>query len=279
MVYINTIGSFFMSSDLRKRLDLIIESHQKDFDLPFEEMVEDLLNFMKKELKLNRDPKIFFEDNSANAYNILGKTGYYDPNSEEIHVFITKRHPKDILRSIAHELIHHAQVCEGKMKPDQIDSASDENYILHDDHLKNLEEDAFGRGNLIFRKWEAYKKIEISKKIRENFARIDESKKKNKKRKLTTKQYNKAKKMASSMEKKQGYSAEKAHKIAFSQVQKETVDHMSNQKKESEKEVEVNEILKNSHYYRPEDRACNDTYTARDELIFQEMMKKFGIKK
>jgi len=267
-----------MPDNLHQKLDKLIESHKKDYDFPMQEMAEDLLEFMKKRLKLDRDPKIVFENSESNAYNILGKTGYYDPDSEEIHIFVTKRHPKDILRSLAHELIHHAQACDGKMDDDATSGAADENYILHDDYLKGLEEDAFKRGNLIFREWEANKKMDIAKNIKESFDRLDEAKKK--KRKLTTKQYNKAKKMAASMEKKQDYSAEKAHKIAFAQVQKETVTSMSeNKNKKQEKEVEVNEILKNSHYYRPEDRACNETYTARDELIFQEMMKKFGIKK
>jgi len=267
--------------DERHKLNKIIESHKKDFDFSVQEMADDLINFMKKELKFDRDPKINFENSETNAHNVLGKTGYYDPNNEEITVFITKRHPKDILRSLAHELIHHSQVCEGRMDPDKTASAADENYILHDNYLKDLEEDAFSRGNLIFRKWEANKKMKIADQIKEHFARLDEAKKKKNKKgkKLTTKQYNKAKKMATSMEKKQGYSAEKAHKIAYSQVQKESLETQMSENKDNKKEVEVNEILKNSHYYRPEDRACNETYTARDELIFQEMMKKFGIKK
>jgi len=267
--------------DERHKLNKIIESHKKDYDLDMLKLAEDLIKFMKKELEFDRDPKINFENSESNAHNVLGKTGYYDPNNEEITVFITQRHPKDILRSLAHELIHHAQLCEGMMKDGKTSGSTDENYILHDEYLRGLEEDAFGRGNLLFRKWEAYKKMEISDQIKERFARLDEAKKKKNKKgkKLTTKQYNKAKKMAASMEKKQGYSAEKAHKIAYSQVQKENLEPQMSENKDNKKEVEVNEILKNSNYYRPEDRACNETYTARDELIFQEMLKKFGIKK
>lgn len=267
-----------MSDDL-KSFYKIIESHENNYDFSVQEMAADLIDFMKKELNFDRDPKIFFENSESNAHNILGTTGYYDPHGEEIHVFITGRHPKDVLRSLAHELIHHAQVCEGKMDPDDTAAAADENYILHDKHLKKLEEDAFKRGNIIFRKWEANKKIDIAKSIKEHFARLDEAKKKKNKRKLTTKQYNKAKKMATSMEKKQGYSAEKAHKIAYANVQKESLEHTMSDNKEDKKEVEINPVLRDSNYYRPEDRACNEVYTQRDELIFQEMLKKFGIKK
>lgn len=56
------------------------------------------------------------KDDPGNASKLLGKTGYYDPNSMEIHIFTTGRHPKDILRSIAHELVHHMQNDKGELE-------------------------------------------------------------------------------------------------------------------------------------------------------------------
>jgi len=232
-----------------------------------------LYHFIKDKYNFEEKPSIIFKNDEENSYQILGKTGHYDPDAGEIVVYVANRHPKDILRSLAHELIHHIQVYEGKMTGDRAAPTSDPNYIVHDNYLKEMERDAFDRGNITFREWEA--SVKMNKEV------IDEGKKKKgkKKRKLTTKQYNKAKEMASSMEKKQDYSAEEAHKIAFAQVQKESLEHIMSENKDNKKEVEINQVLKDSNYYRPEDRACNEVYTARDELIFQEMLKKFGIKK
>ena len=43
--------------------------------------------------------------------------------------------------------------------------------------------------------------------------------------------------------------------------------------------TEVNEALKDSVVYQPTDRACNDMYNNREETVFQDLLKKFGIKK
>jgi hypothetical protein len=45
------------------------------------------------------------------------------------------------------------------------------------------------------------------------------------------------------------------------------------------KEVEVNETLKNSHNYSTVTRALPEVAAARDEFVYQELLKKFGIKK
>ena len=44
---------------------------------------------------------------SENAKEFLGKTAYYDPNEQHIVLYTEGRHPKDIVRSYAHEMIHH----------------------------------------------------------------------------------------------------------------------------------------------------------------------------
>ena len=38
-----------------------------------------------------------------NAKDFFGKTAYYDPNKQHIVIYTEGRHPKDILRSYAHE--------------------------------------------------------------------------------------------------------------------------------------------------------------------------------
>ena len=71
--------------------------------------------YAKKELGFNRPVRLFLRHDSENAKNVLGRTGQYNPEQETIVLYITNRHPKDILRSFAHELVHHAQCCRGEL--------------------------------------------------------------------------------------------------------------------------------------------------------------------
>ena len=52
---------------------------------------------------------------SENAKDFLGKTAYYDPNKQHIVIYTEGRHPKDIVRSYAHEMIHHIQYLEDRL--------------------------------------------------------------------------------------------------------------------------------------------------------------------
>jgi len=121
-------------------------------------LAENLVAFMKDKFGYDQDPVINYIDDKENASKILGFTGHYDPQDQVVAVYITDRHPKDILRSLAHELIHHIQEFEGMNSPEKSAAAVDPNYIMYDDHLKKLEADAFERGNIAFREWEAYQK-------------------------------------------------------------------------------------------------------------------------
>jgi hypothetical protein len=91
---------------------------------------------------------IFIENDKKNADNILGRTAYYDPNNKSITLYTHSRHPKDILRSYAHEMIHHMQNLEGR-----IQGIEGQN-INEDEYLKELELEAYSEGNMYFRSWE-----------------------------------------------------------------------------------------------------------------------------
>jgi len=115
------------------------------------EMLEDFMPFAQKHLKFNKSPNIAFESDLENAKNILGKTAQYEPASMTISVFVDDRHPKDIMRSLSHELVHHTQNCDGQF--DQ-NLGMGEGYAQNDKHLRKMEEDAYLRGNMCFRDWE-----------------------------------------------------------------------------------------------------------------------------
>ena len=104
--------------------------------------------FAQKQLGFKRPPKLFFVNDKQNAGEILGKTAHYEPETETIKIYVTNRHPKDVLRSFSHELVHHAQNCRGDFDNDTV---TEEGYAQSDPHLREMEREAYERGNMIFR--------------------------------------------------------------------------------------------------------------------------------
>ena len=239
-------------------------------------LAKDLIRFMQDKFGFDRIPHIRYVSDASNAKKILGMTGGYDPDNEQITIYIKDRHPKDVLRSLAHEMLHHVQKFEGDLGDHDMSSTRDPNYIMHDEYLKGIEADAFERGNIAFRFWEAGKKMNDKENaLLDQEENLDERKKK--KKKHTKKQIDKVHRMAGKMEKEKGYPTEKAFKIAWSRLGESTGEQMSEENKN--KQPEVNEALKDSVVYNPQDRSCNDLYNNREETVFQDLLKKFGIKK
>ena len=117
-----------------------------------EELLSDFLPFALKRFKINKAPKINFASDPENAQNPLGKTAYYDPASMQVTVYVDGRHPKDIMRSISHELVHHSQNIRGDLASSQ--SVGEQGYAQNDAHLREMEREAYEQGNLCFRDWE-----------------------------------------------------------------------------------------------------------------------------
>ena len=103
-------------------------------------------------------PKVQFNNQPQSSDLIDCMTGYYNPSTKLIVLFTNGRHPKDILRSFAHEMIHHSQNLNGQMTPDKMGEGSDLKYTQNNPHLRKLEEDAYLRGNMAFRDWTDKKK-------------------------------------------------------------------------------------------------------------------------
>jgi hypothetical protein len=93
-------------------------------------------------------PKVVFKHGDAeNAKQFLGKTAYYNPEAMEIVLYTEGRHPKDIVRSFSHEMIHHIQNLEGRLG-----NVATTN-TLEDDHLDKIEQEANLNGTMTFRNW------------------------------------------------------------------------------------------------------------------------------
>lgn len=113
----------------------------------------DLLEYMIREgLTVQPLPEVKIRRDVAEAENFFGKTAYYNPGDKEIVLYAAGRHPKDVTRSFAHEMIHHMQNLEGRLgNRGTTDTTADK-------ELAALEEEAYLKGSMIFRNWEDSKK-------------------------------------------------------------------------------------------------------------------------
>jgi hypothetical protein len=107
--------------------------------------------FAQKRMGFQKPPRVFLRDDPENAQNPLGKTAYYDPEKMSVTLYINGRHPKDVMRSLSHELVHHTQNCNGQFNDV---GEMGEGYAQNDSHLREMERQAYEKGNLCFRDWE-----------------------------------------------------------------------------------------------------------------------------
>jgi len=116
-----------------------------------EPLIKQFMPFAKKQMGFDRVPRLFLKNDDNEANNPMGKTGFYDPNDEAITIYIGKRHPKDIMRSLAHELMHHTQKCNGEF--DNMENMGEEGYAQNNAHLRSMEIRAY-QASIVFRDWE-----------------------------------------------------------------------------------------------------------------------------
>tara|TARA_B100001564_G_scaffold288168_1_gene251578 strand:- start:125 stop:520 length:396 start_codon:yes stop_codon:yes gene_type:complete len=109
----------------------------------------------KEKFKIQNTPKVILKEDEKNSQGIFGQTAYYKPSDQSIVLYITNRHPKDICRSFAHELVHHHQNERGDL---DMGDASSPTYAQDDKHMRKMEMEAYLKGNLLFRDWEDFMK-------------------------------------------------------------------------------------------------------------------------
>ncbi len=97
------------------------EKISKDFGVDFdyghhfslnESIIDDFIGFGKKELLLGDDFKINLTDNGDDIETLAN----YDMGTKEINVLTKNRAIPDIIRSIAHEMVHHNQNDRGDLR-------------------------------------------------------------------------------------------------------------------------------------------------------------------
>ena len=114
-------------------------------------LIKQFMPFAQERMGFGKPPRLFVRRDEQNAQNPLGKTAYYDPGAKSVTLYVTGRHPKDVMRSLSHELVHHTQNCNGEF--DNVGEMG-EGYAQNDSHLREMERQAYEIGNLCFRDWE-----------------------------------------------------------------------------------------------------------------------------
>ena len=115
--------------------------------------LDEFLPFSKEQMGYDKPVTIRLISDANNADKVLGKTAHYNPAIGEVVVYTDNRHPKDIMRSISHELVHHTQNCRGEFDREMA-TEGDKPYMQTDKHLFEMEREAFEVGNVCFRTWE-----------------------------------------------------------------------------------------------------------------------------
>ena len=119
-------------------------NESKEKDTSFTKYFKPLAEFMKSEgLNVSPFPKVKLNWDEQDGLFI--KTGYYEPESKSITIFCSDRHPKDILRTFAHEMIHHSQNLNGV---DLNFSSNDD--VKDNEKLEKVEAEAYLKGNVYF---------------------------------------------------------------------------------------------------------------------------------
>jgi phosphopantetheine adenylyltransferase len=127
----------------------IEEIYAEPSEFSYPSMIKSLTEYMlDKGMNIHPLPKVkFVNDDAENAQNFFGKTAYYDPNNRVIVLYTMNRHPKDVMRSYAHEMIHHMQNCENRLGNVTTQNTNEEG------DLPEIEREAYEKGNMTFRNW------------------------------------------------------------------------------------------------------------------------------
>jgi hypothetical protein len=238
------------------------------------ELLKDFYPFAKNELGFNKPVRVFLTKDIQNAQDPMGKTAFYDPENMEVKLFYVDRHPKDILRSFAHELMHHKQNCDGRLSANIGESPVDEN-----ESLAKLEEEANMAGFLV-RKWE-----DKRKKMKDAYLTYGQAKEEGEYMQESKKSKQKSKKKTKLKKKKNPWA------ICTAQVGREdkkkyekcvlSVKEKYGIKKENLKE---SKMTKNSDFDKDlsdlqEKDTVKDHYSRRAERVFEKLAEKWKINK
>lgn len=145
----NVLGDSFFNIEFDGNSIVVTEKGAINADQEYPNLIASLVEYMiESGMNITPLPEIKIVKDPEQSRNFFGKTAYYDPGTQEIVLYVMGRHKKDVVRSFAHEMIHHIQNLEGRI------AAIETTNTNEDDHLMELEKEAYLVGNITFRNWE-----------------------------------------------------------------------------------------------------------------------------
>jgi hypothetical protein len=247
--------------------------------------IEELYEFMASELNIKEKPEIELKHDEENAKDFYGKTAYYDPQEKKICLYVSGRHPKDIARSFAHELIHHMQNETEPLGDEDLHATSEVGYAQKNPKLNKMEEEAFTKGNMLFRKYTDQRKMAMEKNTEEKLKEVIHQLVKEAiaidKKKADLNKYGKL----SGYEKKRGSAIQKAMKGDKKSPAKQLAKkHAKSEVKGKRSEGPGKELINQSSMMKEnlerlpvDDRLHPQEMQARDEMVWKELLRKFNI--
>jgi phosphopantetheine adenylyltransferase len=147
-IRIRDIGTSAVIAYLPQKSELN-ENASYSSDIDYKSLIKELTKYMIKDgWNILPLPKVIFKHgDSENARDFFGKTAYYNPNNQTIVLYTEGRHPKDIVRSFSHEMVHHEQNLDGRLGDIQTTNTQE------DDYLNDIEAEANLNGTMTFRNW------------------------------------------------------------------------------------------------------------------------------
>ena len=126
-----------------------LTNEQDDHNFDFTPYMASILEYMIDEgMNIQPLPEVKVRKDLAESEQFFGRTAYYDPNENTIVLYTQGRHPKDVMRSFTHEMVHHIQNLEGRLGNVQTSNTNESDALLE------LEKEAYLVGNITFRNWE-----------------------------------------------------------------------------------------------------------------------------
>ena len=147
---LNAIGDKFYDINFNQD-HIIIKNKSEDQKIGFDytPYMASILEYMIDEgMNIVPLPEVKIKKDIAESADFFGKTAYYDSSKNEVVLYVEGRHPKDVMRSFAHEMVHHMQNIEGRLGNIGTTNTNE------DDHLLEIEQEAYLKGNITFRNWE-----------------------------------------------------------------------------------------------------------------------------
>jgi hypothetical protein len=111
-----------------KILELLIEDASQHHD-NFVKMFKKFLPLAMKYIELDDLPTMKFSKQIDDEHQPT--FGKYDNEERTLYVALKNRHPNDILRTVAHELVHYKQGTTHNLKPDSGTTGSPEENEAH----------------------------------------------------------------------------------------------------------------------------------------------------